>query len=207
VTNNWLIRALEESRARGFLGPGPIEPHISHALGFAACWDERFNAPPSAFLDLGSGGGLPALVLLDHWHLRGVLTDSMKKRANFLQEALDWDDAPSTGEVITGRIEDIARFPELVEAFDLVTARSFGPPSVTAECGVRFLRIGGLMVVSEPPDDEVTNRWSGPALLELGLEDRGRVRHGAAFQVLVKVKATPATFPRATGIPGKKPLF
>ena len=207
MTNDWLTRALEESRARGFLGPGPIEPHISHAIGFAACWEELFDSPPPAFLDLGSGGGLPALVLLERWRLRGVLTDSMKKRANFLQEALGWDDAPTTGEVITGRIEEIARFPELEEAFELVTARSFGPPSVTAECGARFLRIGGMMVVSEPPDDEVTNRWSAKGLLELGLEDRGRIRHGAAFRVLTKVRATPALFPRGTGIPGKKPLF
>jgi len=207
VTNDWLTRALEESRARGFLGPGPIEPQIVHALGFAACWEERFAAPPAALLDLGSGGGLPALVLLDHWRRRCVLTDSMKKRVNFLLEVLEWDGAPTTGEVISGRIEEIARLSDMEESFDLVTARSFGPPSVTAECGARFLRIGGLMVVSEPPDDEVTNRWATKPLMELGLEDQGRVRHGAAFQVLVKVRATPAIFPRASGIPAKKPLF
>ena len=176
-------------------------------MGFAACWEERFTAPPPAFLDLGSGGGLPALVLLDHWRQRCVLTDSMKKRAFFLEEVLDWDDAPTTGEVISGRIEEIARRADLEEGFELVTARSFGPPSVTAECGARFLRVGGLMVVSEPPDDTVTNRWAAKPLLELGLEDQGRVRHGAAFQVLLKVRSTPEIFPRATGIPGKKPLF
>jgi len=207
VTNDWLNRALEESRARGFLGPGPIEPQIAHALGFAACWEERFSSPPAALLDLGSGGGLPALVLLDHWRRRCVLTDSMKKRVSFLREILEWTEAPESGEVISGRIEEIARLSSMEESFDLVTARSFGPPAVTAECGARFLRIGGLMVVSEPPDDGVTDRWATKPLLELGLENLGRIRHGAAFQVLVKVGLTPAIFPRATGIPGKRPLF
>jgi len=59
--------------------------------------------------------------------------------------------------------------PELVESFDLVTARSFGPPAVTAECGVQFLRIGGVMIVSEPPDDTDSQRWNIEKLAELGL--------------------------------------
>jgi 16S rRNA (guanine527-N7)-methyltransferase len=207
VNNDWLHRALEESRARGYLGPSDIEPHIAHAEGFALCWEELRPTPPDAFLDLGSGGGLPGLVLLERWRNRGVFTDSMVKRAHFLQEVLDWEGAPPNGEVIIGRIEEIARFPEIEESFDLVTARSFGPPSVTAECGARFLKRGGVMIVSEPPDDAVTDRWDPKGLALLGLEDRGRVRHGAAFQVLIKVRPTPAIYPRSVGTPRKKPLF
>jgi 16S rRNA (guanine527-N7)-methyltransferase len=207
VNNDWLSRALEQSRARGYLGPNAIEPHITHAEGFALCWEELHPAPPDSFLDLGSGGGLPGLVLLNRWRTRGVFTDSMVKRANFLMEALDWDGAPPNGEVIIGRIEEIARFAELQESFDLVTARSFGRPSVSAECGARFLKIGGVMIVSEPPDDSVSDRWNGPGLALLGFEDRGRVRHGAAYQVLLKVKSTPQAYPRSVGTPRKKPLF
>ena len=42
--------------------------------------------------------------------------------------------------------------PLLRGQFDLVTARSFGRPAVTAECAAPFLRREGLLVVSEPPD-------------------------------------------------------
>jgi len=52
----------------------------------------------------------------------------MVKRAKFLEEVLNWAGAPDNGTVITGRVEETARMPELVESFDLVTARSFGPP-------------------------------------------------------------------------------
>lgn len=207
MITKWLSRALEESRARGYLGPSAIEPHIAHAVGFATCWEQIESTPPLAFLDLGSGGGLPALVLLEHWSNHGVLTDSMGKRASFLEEVLEWEGAPPGGQVIEGRVEEIARSRDLEEAFDLVTARSFGPPSVTAECGVRFLSVGGLMIVSEPPDDLVEDRWSPSGLAKLGMESLGRVRNGAAYQVLRKTKATTALFPRAVGVPRKKPLF
>ena len=207
MKNDWLPRALEDSRARGFLGPSAIERQIAHAEGFALCWEELHPSPPDAFLDLGSGGGLPGLVLLDRWHVRGVLTDSMEKRMNFLKEVLSRPGAPSKGEVIIGRAEVVAREPNLEASFDLVTARSFGPPAVTAECGVRFLKVGGLMVISEPPDDSQVGRWNTNVLQTLGLESRGRVRHGAAFQVLIKTRPTPNLYPRDIGIPGKTPLF
>ena len=163
--------------------------------------------PPGAFIDLGSGGGLPGLFLLDRWRCRAVLTDSMVKRARFLEEVLEWDGAPDGGTVITARVEEIARYPDFVEVFDLVTARSFGPPAVTAECGAQFLKVGGVMIVSEPPDDLEVNRWNPGKLDDLGLVAEGRVRHGAAYQVLVKTHSTPSEYPRSIGTPRKRPLF
>jgi 16S rRNA (guanine527-N7)-methyltransferase len=131
----------------------------------------------------------------------------MVKRAKFLVEVLEWDGAPDNGTVIEGSVEETARIPELAEAFDLVTARSFGPPAVTAECGARFMKIGGVMIVSEPPEDSDPTRWNTEKLVELGLEAKGRIRHGAAYQVLVKTQSTPDEFPRSIGTPRKRPLF
>ena len=207
VNNNWLPRALEESRARGFLGPGAIELQIAHSEGFAHCWEGHSPTPPESFLDLGSGGGLPGLVLLQRWACRAVFIDSMEKRTNFLREVLERTGAPLGGQVVTGRAEDLARDPQFASTFDLVTARSFGPPAVVAECAVRFLKIGGVLVVSEPPDDDDRSRWNHKALTKLGLHDNGRVRFGAAFRILVKVRPTPMEFPREVGTPGKRPLF
>ena len=206
VPTDWLPRALEESRARGFLGPQPLEPQILHAEGFALCWEAIRTAPPQSFLDLGSGGGLPGLVLLDRWRCTAVFLDSMGKRSNFLAEVLEWPDSPD-GTAVTARAEEAARWPEYDEVFDLVTARSFGPPAVTVECAARFLRIGGGLVVSEPPDDSETGRWNPAGLGHLGLKDLGRTRHGAAFRVLEKKVAAAPRFPRDSGIPKKKPLF
>ena len=49
-----------------------------------------------------------------------------------------------------------------------MTARSFGPPAATAECAAPLLAVGGLLVVSEPPDGP--DRWPADALAALGLE-------------------------------------
>jgi 16S rRNA (guanine527-N7)-methyltransferase len=190
MNNDWLPRALEESRARGFLGPQAIEPQISHAEGFALCWEALRPTPPADLLDLGSGGGLPGLVLLDRWHCHEVFLDSMGKRSNFLKEALAWPGAPEGGEVIIARAEEAARWPELEGKFDLVTARSFGPPAVTAECAVRFLKVGGVLVVSEPPGERSSERWNEKGLALLGLAAPGRSRYGTASEVLVKEKPT-----------------
>ena len=205
VTSEWLTRALEESRARGFLGPGEITPHVAHSLGFVAAWTRHSPAPPSSFLDLGSGGGLPGLVLLEQWQCRGVLLDSMAKRAAFLREVLTWPGSPRGGDVVQGRAEDLARQPELDSSVDLVTSRSFGPPAATAECAVRFLVVGGVLIVSEPPDS--SSRWDEAGLRRLGLRLGPRESPSATYQLLIKEDETSQEYPRRSGIPGKRPLF
>ncbi len=207
MTTQWLYRALEESRARGFLGPLPIEVQIEHALGFERVWNDVSDTPPSRFLDLGSGGGLPGLVLFDHWKVPATFIDSMIKRTSFLSEVLSSEGSPDEGRVLTGRAEQLSRDDLLDGSFPLVTARSFGPPAVTAECAVRFLSLGGFLIVSEPPDDDETGRWNPAALGQLGLHLEDRVRHGAAYQILRKVRPTPDRYPRSIGTPGKSPLF
>jgi 16S rRNA (guanine527-N7)-methyltransferase len=207
VNSDWLTRALEESRARGYLGPQAIEPQISHAQGFALCWEAIRVTPPADLLDLGSGGGLPGLVLLDRWRCHEVFLDSMAKRSNFLSETLAWPGAPQRGEVVIARAEEAARWPELEGKFDLVTARSFGPPAVTAECAVRFLKVGGVLIVSEPPGERSNDRWSESGLSLLGLVAQGRSRYGTAYEVLVKESTTDKEYPRPSGIPKKRPLF
>ena len=171
------------------------------------CWEAIRPAPPLKFLDLGSGGGLPGLVLLERWRTEATFLDSMVKRSAFLAEALDWPDAPAGGQVTTARAEEAARWPEFDGVFDLVTARSFGAPSTTAECAVRFLKSGGVLVVSEPPTERTEERWSSKGLALLGLVPQGRARYGAGYEVLVKEKPTAPLYPRPIGIPKKKPLF
>ena len=58
-------------------------------------------------------------------------------------------------------------------SFDVVTARSFAAPTITAQWAGALLVSGGVLIVSEPPTDEI-DRWL-PTVLELaGLQDLGR---------------------------------
>jgi 16S rRNA (guanine527-N7)-methyltransferase len=198
-----LDEVLGEARDLGFLGPGPVAPQIAHARGFAAT---QARAPES-FLDLGSGGGLPGLVLALTWpHAAGVLVEAMVRRAEFLERACHRLGLIDRIRVRNDRAETAAREPGLREQFELVAARSFGTPAVTAECGAGFLRLGGRLVVSEPPEDDPL-RWPAGPLGSLGLHVLRHAGAGSRFVVMERRDALPEAVPRRVGVPSKRPLW
>jgi 16S rRNA (guanine527-N7)-methyltransferase len=194
---------LADSRTLGLLGPGPLAPQLDHARAFV-------RALPAGvrFLDLGSGGGLPALVILaERADVRGVLLDATQRRCDFLQDACARLGLIDRAEVVCARAEDAARDPEWRERFDAVTARSFGPPAVTAECAVGFLRAGGEILVSEPPEPD-PDRWPADGLARLGLV-AGPVPEAVPAHLvrLRTVAPLESRWPRRVGIPRKRPLW
>ena len=186
----------------GFLGPGAITTHIDRAIDLAAALD----VPPQQALDLGSGAGVPGLPLALLWaETRWVLLDGSATRASFLERAVTELQIGERVSVLGSRAEEAAR-GELRGAFDLVVARSFAGPAVTAECGSPFLKVGGLLVVAEPPGGD-PGRWDRSGLAELGLEPGMARTRPTAFQTLVQVSPCPERYPRRVGVPAKRPLF
>lgn len=168
--------------------------------------------PPSGrVLDLGSGGGVPGLVLATaRPELEVTLLEARRRACRFLREAVA-ELGLAGVDVVESRAEEAARRPDLRETFDAVVSRSFGPPAVTAECAVGFLRPSGRLVVSEPPADEegggLAARWPADGLEQLGL---GVPVPGggpqASFAVLEKLRGDDR-WPRRVGIPLKRPLW
>ena len=105
-----------------------------------------------------------------------------------------------------GRAETAGRNQDLRGRFDVVTARGFGPPAVTAECASPLLVEGGGLIVSEPPDS-AGERWPEADLSVLGIRPAGSVDAGARYHVLRQTAPCPLRFPRRTGVPAKRPLF
>ena len=204
-----LLEALEEAQRRGLIGPGPLEPHVRHALAMG-------EAPRAAAVrlgtgtafDLGTGGGLPGLVLAVAWpESRWVLFDSRERSVTFCQEAVDQLQLTQRVDVVLGRAEVAGRRPEHRGRYGLVTARGFGPPGVTAECAAPFLAAGGRLTVSEPPG-AAGERWPVEPLARLGLELIAVVTgEEAGFAVLEQASLCPPSYPRREGIPAKRPLF
>jgi 16S rRNA (guanine527-N7)-methyltransferase len=197
-----LTAVLAQAQQQGFLGPGPLDRHVEHARAMGACLPDGSGR----VLDLGSGGGVPGLVLAaDHPTLCLVLLDSTARRCRFLRAASADLDLGDRVEVVEARAETAARAPDRRGAFDVVVARSFGSPAVTAECAVGFLRLGGYLVVSEPP--ETPNRWPPEALADLGLGPAVLCGTGGfRFARLEKVRSDDR-WPRRVGIPAKRPRF
>jgi 16S rRNA (guanine527-N7)-methyltransferase len=159
-------------------------------------------------LDLGSGAGVPGLVLADaHPTLGLVLLDSGARRGRFLRQAIAELGLVDRVEVVEERAETAARHPAWRGAVDAVVARSFGSPAVTAECAVGFLRLGGCLVVSEPPEPDASSRWPSEALADLGLGPAGGCgTRDFHFARLEKVRMDDR-WPRRVGIPAKRPRF
>ncbi len=217
------------ARELGFLGPGSIDRHLLHAQGFVDLARSQPLSPEGPrVLDLGSGGGLPGLVLADQWpEANFVLLDANQRRTDFLHRAVVSCDLQDRVRVVQLRAEVGGRDPLLRGAFDGVVVRSFGPPAVVAECAAPFLRKGGWLIVSEPPAEKdssedptrgdpgdlgtatggASDRWPAKSLAQLGLTPVAFVRQQFAYQVLRQAELCPDKFPRRDGVPGRKPLF
>jgi 16S rRNA (guanine527-N7)-methyltransferase len=219
-----VVEALSRAQRLGFFGDGPLEPAVDHARGFAeaaAAFHARQGAPdwagPGCFVDLGSGGGLPGLVLAALWpRATGIFLDANERRSAHLVQAVEeagWQDRIT---VLQVRAEVAGRRQELRGAADLVVARSFGAPAATAECAAPLLRVGGLLIVSEPPAGAGagagalvpgSDRWPPGPLAELGLRPVGEERGRYGYQLIVQERACPERFPRRDGVPAKRPLY
>jgi 16S rRNA (guanine527-N7)-methyltransferase len=202
-----LLAELARARAADLVGPGDPARHLAHAWGFAA----PLPPGPALVVDLGTGGGLPGLVLAwarPDWRL--LLVDSAARRCRHLAEGVDRLGLGDRVEVRHARAEELGRSP-LRGTADAVVARSFGPPAVVVECAAPLLRVGGRLVVSEPP--EAPDRWPAEPLAALGLArgSRWEVDAGAhghfGYQVLEQVAPSGDRYPRRPGMPSKRPLF
>jgi 16S rRNA (guanine527-N7)-methyltransferase len=203
-----LLESLERARAAGFLGPGPVGPHLRHSEGFAVAAEDALGRDPRSFADLGTGGGVPGLVLAVRWaRSRAILVEVGRRRAAGLRESVKSLGLGDRVEIVEERAEWVAHGDTHREAFEVVTARSFAPPAVTAEIAAGLVHVGGVLIVSEPPDEE-DRRWPAAGLRQLGFRPAEIAQIGDAhFAVIRKEEPAPARFPRSVGRPGKRPLW
>ncbi len=202
-----LAVVLATAQRRGLLGGNVVE-HLHHSEGFVELIVQRSAGPlsRSPYLDLGSGGGVPGLVVAVLLPGRvAVLVDASLRRCRFLEWAVEELGMTGRVRVVHGRAEELARGP-LRETCGFVTSRAFGPPAATAECARGFLLPGGCAVISDPPTGD--SRWPSTALADLGY---GPAEHrdagGHRFVVLEAVGSCREDVPRRDGLPGRRPLF
>ncbi|MGI9609598.1 MAG: RsmG family class I SAM-dependent methyltransferase [Acidimicrobiia bacterium] len=181
-----------------------LSSHIHHSRAFAVVGTPT---PGSRLVDLGSGNGLPGLVLAMDWpDTQWWLIETSPRRCDFLRWAAASLGAADRIEVVEGPAEVIGQDPDYRSAAQLVVARAFGPPATTAECGSAFLAVEGRLIVSEPPE-VLQDRWPAAPLEQLGLVVGPSYTSPIGLQTLLKTSPLSDRFPRRTGVPRKRPLF
>lgn len=205
-----LLEALDVAQRFGFLGPKDIAGQLAHSVAFAMIIERLRPGVPDTgvdIVDLGSGGGIPGIViasLLPSTRIRFV--DSSQRRMAVLHEQLERLGLSDRGAIHCERAESFARTEVHRGSADIVVARGFAGPGITAECAAPILRRGGLLVVSDAPDETV-DRWPSEGLARLGLVRQERVNEPFHFFVGQLVADCPGIYPRRIGIPEKRPLF
>lgn len=162
ATSAALHDALASSQRIGMLGNRPVEEVIEHASAFVTA----LEGVHGVVIDLGSGGGVPGLVIAAaRPDLRVVLVDRRATRTDHLRRLvarLGWRDRV---EVVTADVASLAGFAPA----DAAVARGFGPPLTTVRAAAPLVRPGGLLVVSEPPLDD-RSRWPDEDVRATGWE-------------------------------------
>lgn len=163
-------------------------------------------------VDVGSGAGFPGLVLaIAQRHTRYTLVDSLQKRVKFLAEM-----AKKLGldhvEVLHERAENLGHDPDHREQYDVSVARAVAPMAILAEYTLPLTALGGKLVAMKGPEIEAELETANMAMEILGggkvaLDMHQVPRLGVrVYCQVMKIKPTPAAYPRRAGIPKKKPL-
>lgn len=137
-------RLATDGVVRGLIGPREV-PRLwdRHLLNCAVV--AELLEPEQSVVDVGSGAGLPGIVLaVLRPDLRVTLVESLARRVAFLEECRDALQL-TTLAVLRGRAEDAATAAELSPA-DVVTARAVAPLDKLARWCLPLVRPGGRLL-------------------------------------------------------------
>jgi 16S rRNA G527 N7-methylase RsmG len=163
-----LVAALAVIRARGAIGERSLTDAVRHADRFVELVPEGART----LVDLGSGGGLPALVIAWRRHdLAVTMIERRASRADLLRRAVISLDLGERTLVLNQDVSEVC--VTAPHSFDVVTARSFGDVAITTRFVDAFLSpSAGVGLISEPPVDR-SAAWASVLLHYSNLVDDG----------------------------------
>jgi 16S rRNA (guanine527-N7)-methyltransferase len=171
----WLALLVKWNRTHNLTAIRDPERMITHHVQDALSVLPHLPARRAlSLLDVGSGGGVPGLLLAiarPEW--RVVVLDSNHKKGAFLRQAII-ELALANAEAVTARVEDYVP----AAPFDVVISRAFSDLASFVDAGARHLAPGGELVAMKGvyPDEEIAQLPAGfrvtaaPALEVPGLD-------------------------------------
>lgn len=175
----------------------------------------RFVPENAKVIDVGTGGGLPAMPLaLARKDVRVCALDGTGKKIAFIRDTIEKMGIPNAG-AINGRAEELTHTKEFREAFDCATARALARLNVLLELCLPFVKVGGVFISMKGPQaaDEIAE--AKRALKTLGgeiVENKtfNLTFNGATVErsliIIKKIAKTPENYPRNNSSINKNPL-
>ena len=180
---------------RGLLGPREVprlwERHLLNCAGLSELVQDG-----QVVLDLGSGAGLPGLVLaLQRPDVQVVLVESLQRRAAFLSECVEQLELRNTL-VRRARAEELHGKVEV----DVVTARAVAPVDRLAGWSLPLLHEGGRLLALKGEQAEAELELARPVLTRLGARSATVVEVGESTSLTQgRIVVVEAGKPQALG--------
>ena len=187
----------------------PREFFVRHVIDSLMSETDVAAGPTGKLVDIGSGGGYPAIPLAIVSGRRLVMLESVAKKSRFLCEVIDALDMDATA--CAARAEEYALSHR--DEFAVCTARAVADLAALVELAAPLLMKRGLFIglKGDLGDDEL--RRGDVVGKAVGLRRTSVRRYGLgesaekrAIVVYTKVAATPAMFPRRVGMAQNRPL-
>jgi 16S rRNA (guanine527-N7)-methyltransferase len=185
-----------------------LRVHIRECQSYAETLE---LASGQRWIDVGTGGGLPGLVLAlvvpdVHW----TLLDSVGKKTDAVR-AFAAELNVTNVTVLNGRAEELAHEPALRGQFDGAISRAVAALPTLVEVLAGFVRPGGMLVAAKGPRWQEEMEEAREAVRRLGLaEDRVVPIHNAVrptWLVMMRRRGALAkSYPRRAGLPRSHPL-
>ena len=161
-------------------------------------------------VDVGSGGGFPAIPLkIMNDNLQVTMLEATGKKCEFLKTVVK-ELGLKNVTVINGRAEDLAKDLSFRESFDVCTARAVARLNTLCEYCMPFVKVGGTFVSYKgDAEEEVLEAQNAVKILGGKVENVHTYTLADAKRALItikKINQTPPKYPRGNGKERKNPL-
>jgi 16S rRNA (guanine527-N7)-methyltransferase len=166
-----------------------------------------------SLIDVGTGGGIPGLVLaIVRPDISVALLDATGKKVAFLRETIATLGLERAAPV-HGRAEDVAHDVAHRGAYDVATARGVAALPALCELCLPFVRPGGaallvkgVEIAAELDEAQAAAAELGGEVLEAPILPNIGTEIATRLVVVRKAGPTPRIYPRRVGVPVKSPL-
>ncbi|MBQ7339366.1 MAG: 16S rRNA (guanine(527)-N(7))-methyltransferase RsmG [Clostridia bacterium] len=161
-------------------------------------------------LDVGSGGGFPALPLkIVNENLSVSLVESTGKKCEFLREVVK-NLCLENVDIFCERAEELSRKEGFRESYDFVSARAVARLNTLCEYCIPFVKVGGKFIAFKGDyNEELKEAENAIKVLGGEIEKVEEFTLAGAKRGIIyikKIKNTPEKYPRGRGKERKCPL-